>query len=324
MNRRDTLLALVSLGIAPFCANAQAVTTKLPIVGFLFAGTFALRPQVEGFYQGLKDLGYVERQNIIIERREAKGKTERLPQLAEELVALRPDVIVTHTTQAAAAVQNATKTIPIVMILASDPVGSGFAKSLARPGGNMTGPTNNAAELSKKRLQLLMELIPSESRVAVLANTLNVAIAAQAHETERTALALGLRVYMLEFEGLGGLQALLTKTVQTRALIVITDPIILDQREAIARYAAANRLALFGTFPEEAHSFALASYGPSLRDEFRRGAAYVDKIIRGAKPADLPIELPTKYELTINLKTAKALGLTIPQSILVRAGEVIQ
>ena len=324
MNRRDTVLALLALGAAssPLCANAQQAK-KLPKIGFLFGGTIALRPQVEGFYQGLKALGYIEGQNITIERREAEGKTERLPQLAQELVALQPDLIVTVTTPAAAAAQKATRTIPIVMVLVSDPVLSGFAQSLARPGGNMTGVSPNN-ELNRKRVQLLKELVPSASRLAVLWNTVNSVNAAMAKETERGALALGLQVEMVEFKGPDELQALLAKATRAQLLFVVPDPVTFDQRESIARFAVAQRLAAFGTFPEEAQDGLLASYGPSNREEYRRGAAYVDKILRGAKPAELPIEEPSKYELTINLKTATALGIKIPQQMLVRADRVIQ
>ena len=296
----------------------------MPKIGFLFGGTIALRPQVEGFFQGLKALGYIEGQNITIERREAEGKTERLPQLAEELVALQPNVIVTVTTPAAAAAQKTTKTIPIVMLIVGDPVGMGFAKTLARPGGNMTGASANVSELVQKRIQLLKELIPSASRVAVLWTSLVVGQAAIAKQAEFSAQALGLEVESLAFKGPNELQAVLTKAISAQTLFVLSSPAGFDHRESIARFAVAHRLAAFGTFPEEAQAGALAAYGPSLWDEYRRGAVYVDKILRGAKPADLAIEDPTKYVLAINLKTAKALGLTIPQSLLLRADEVIQ
>jgi putative ABC transport system substrate-binding protein len=297
---------------------------KVPKIGFLFAGTLAQRPQVEGFFQGLKALGYIEDQNITIERREAKGKTESLPQLAAELVALQPDVIVAVTTPAAAAVQKATRTIPIVILSISDPVGSGFVQSLARPGGNITGISNNMIEPSRKRVQLLKELVPSVSRVAVLWNPQNPLTAVVAKEMELGAVALGLEVESLGYNGPNELQATLAKATRAQALLVTGDAVAFDQRELIARFALAHRLVVFSAWPEEAQDGALAAYGPSLREEYRRGAAYVDKILRGAKPAELPVEEPRKYELTINLKTAKALGIRIPQQLLLLADKVVE
>jgi putative ABC transport system substrate-binding protein len=322
--RRELLIALGAGALtAPFGSFAQQ-QRKVPKIGFLFSGTIALRPQIEGFYQGLKALGYIEGQNITVERREAEGKIERLPQLAQELVSLEPDLIVAATTPAVAAAQKATQTIPIVMLIVSDPVGSGFARSLAHPGGNMTGASNNSVELSRKRLQLLKELIPSASRVAVLWNSLNAVNAAIVKETEIGALALGLMVESLDFKGPNEIQAALKKATRAQGLLVINDPVTFDSRQSIARFAETHRVATLATYPDEAQAGALASYGPSLWEEYRRGAAYVDKILRGAKPSDLPIEDPIVYELVINLTTAKALGVKIPDSILVRADKVIE
>ena len=323
MNRRDTVLGLLALGAGPLLTEARQAR-KVPKIGFLFAGTLAQRPQVEGFFQGLKALGYIEDQNITIERREAEGKTERLPQLAQELAALQPDVIVAVTTPAAAAAQKATRTIPIVILVIPDPVGSGFVQSLARPGGNITGTSNNSIEVSRKRVQLLKEIIPSLSRVAVLWNPLNPGSATVAKETELGAVALGIKVEFLGYNGPNELQVALTKATRAQAVLIMGDFVAFDRREWIAGFAVAHRLPVFSTWPEEAQDGSLAAYGPSLREEYRRGAAYVDKILRGAKPAELPIEEPTKYELTINIKTAEALGIKIPQSLLIRADRVIE
>lgn len=323
MNRRDTVLALLALGAGPLLTEAQQAR-NVPKIGFLFAGTLAQRPQVEGFFQGLKALRYIEGQNITIERREAEGKTERLPQLAQELAALQPDVIVAVTPPAAAAAQKATRTIPIVILVISDPVGLGFVQSLARPGGNITGTSNNSMEVSRKRAQLLKEIIPSVSRVAVLWNPLNPSSTATAKETELGAVALGIKVESLGYKGPNELQVALTKATQAQAVLIMGDFVAFDRREWIAGFAVAHRLPVFSTWPEEAQDGSLAAYGPSLREEYRRGAAYVDKILRGAKPAELPIEEPSKYELTINLKTAKAIGITVPQTVLLRADRVIE
>jgi putative ABC transport system substrate-binding protein len=245
----------------------------VPKIGFLFGGTIALRPQVEGFFQGLKALGYIEGQNITIERREAKGKTELLPRLAVDLVTLQSDIIVAVTRPAAAAAQKATQTIPIIMLIVGDPIGSGFAKSLAYPGGNMTGVSNNMYEMMGKRVQLLKELVPSVTRVAVLWNSQNAGQETMAKSAESGARSLGLDVESLAFNGPNELQETLTKSTRSQALLVVGDVVTFDQRESIARFAMVHRLATFSTYPEEAQDGALASYGPNLRDEYRKGAA---------------------------------------------------
>ena len=325
MNTRRKLLVVIGTSAltAPFGSFAQR-QGKVPKIGFLFAGTLAKRPQADEFFQGLKALGYIEGQTITIERREAEGKTERLPQLARELVALQPDLMVTATTSAAAAGQKATQTIPIVMLIVGDPVGSGFAKTLARPGGNMTGPAINMAELNLKRIQLLKELLPSASRVTFLWNSQNTPQASTQKALENAARALGLIVESLGFTGPNDLEPTLTKAARAKVLLVAADPVTFDQRELIARFAVAHQIAAIGTFPEEAQDGALLAYGANLGAAYRRGAAYVDKLLRGAKPADLPIEDPLSYELVVNLKTAKALGIKIPDSIMLRADKVIE
>lgn len=296
----------------------------MPKIGFLFAGTLAKRPQADEFFQGLKALGYIEGQNITIERREAEGKTERLPQFAQELVALQPDVIVAVTPSAIAPAQKATAKIPIVMLIVGDPVGLGFAKSLAHPGGNMTGPSINMLELNLKRIQLLKELLPSASRVAFLWNSQNTATVSLQKALENAARTLGLAIDSFDFKGPNDLQATLGKAARAKVLLVAPDPVTFDERESIARFAITQQIAAIGTFPEEAQDGALLAYGANLGASYRRGAAYVDKILRGAKPSDLPIEDPLRYELVINLKTAKALGIRIPDAILLRADKVIE
>jgi ABC-type uncharacterized transport system substrate-binding protein len=299
---------------------------NVPTIGFLFGGTIAQRPQVEGFLEGLRELGYVEGWNILIERREARGRVERLPDLAAELVTLNPAVIVAVTTPSAAAAQKATRTIPIVMVVVTNPVGAGFVNSLAHPGGNITGISTNSDELSGKRLQLLKELVPSASRVAILWNTANPANVASMKQTENAAKALALRVHSLGFREPSDLQDPLASASRegVEALVVVGDAAAFDHRASIIRFAAAHRLPAIYTYPEEAQDGGLASYGPNLCEHYRRAAAYVDKMLKGANPAELPVEQPMKFELVINLKTAQELGLTIPPLLLFQADELIR
>ena len=220
--------------------------------------------------------------------------------------------------------QRATTTIPIVLLIVGDPVGWGFAKSLARPGGNVTGVSSNILEVVEKRMHLLKELVPSLSRVAVLWNSQNAGQEAMANKAVSGARSLRLQCEALAFHGPSELQSALTRATFAQALFVVADPVTFDQRASIAQFALVQRLAMFGSYPEDAQAGALASYGPNLTDEYRKGATYVDKILRGAKPAELPIEEPTTYELTINVNTAKTLGINIPQSMLLRADKVIE
>ena len=281
----------------------------------------------KAFRQGLRDLGYVEGQNIAIEYRWAEGRFERLPDLAAELVRLKVDVIVSVVTQASLAAKNATRTIPIVMVAAGDPLGSGLVASLARPGGNVTGPSSMLAELAGKELELLKETVPNVSRVAVLWNPANAVWQAQMlRATEVAARALGLQLQLLEARGPDELEGAFAAMTRERAsaLLVQVDVIFALHARRIADLAAKRRLpAMYGS-REHVEAGGLISYAPNVPDVFRRAATYVDKILKGAKPADLPVEQPTKFELVINLKTAKALGLTIPQAVLIRADEVIR
>jgi putative ABC transport system substrate-binding protein len=327
---RRTFLAgsgAVLLG-APLVADAQPAG-RVPRIGFL--GTRApsdMSPQLDAFRQGLRELGRVEGQNIVIDYRFAEGRFDRLPDLAAELVRLKVDIIVTAGTSGVAAARKATDTIPIVMIAGSaDPVGLGFIASLARPGGNVTGLSFSvSSEIFGKGLQLLKETLPKVRRVAILSNPDNPVQPLNIRDVNVASRSLGVQLQLLEARGPndfdGAFAAMATERVG--ALLVVVDPVFILHRTRLADLAARSRLpAAYGT-RESVEAGGLMSYGPSLRDLFRRSATFVDKILKGAKPGDLPVEQPTKFELVINLKTAKALGLTIPPSLLQRADEIIQ
>ena len=271
-------------------------------------------------------MGYVEGQNIAIESRSAEGKDDRLPALAADLVRSKVDVIVAASGAATRAVQQTTRTIPIVMSLVSDPVGSGLVASLARPGGNVTGLTIMAPDLMAKQLELLKEVVPKVTRVALLQNPDNPASAAQLREAEAAARALRIQPETLEARNPQEIEGAFAAMIRKRAgaLLILSAAIFFTQRRQIAELAAKGRLpSIVGTrdYPDAG---GLMAYGPSLPDLERRAASFVDKVLRGAKPADLPVEQPTKFELVINLKTAKALGLTIPPSVLGRADQIIE
>jgi len=329
--RRIGLAVVLTIGlaIATLAVEAQPVG-KVARVGFL-SPTSLSDPRttrfLESFRQGLRELGWIEGQNVAIESRWAEGRFEQLPGLAVELVQLKPDVIVAVVTQASLAAKRATPTIPIIMVGVGDPLGSGLVASLARPGGNITGPSSMLADVSGKQLALLKETVPTASPVAVLWNPANaVWQAAALRETDAAAHALGLRLQRVEARGPDDLEGAFAamKRERANALFVPADIIFARHAQRIADLAARNRLPAMYGFREHAEAGGLMSYAADFAVMFRRAAVYVDKILKGAKPADLPIEQPTKFELVINLKTAKALGLTIPQSLLVRADEIIQ
>jgi len=319
----------VSLILAPVATEAQQAT-KAPRVGFLLAGlrsdSQGIQPYFGAFRQALHELSYVEGQSIAIEYRSAEGRYERLPDLAAELVRLKVDVIVAVATPAVQAAKLATKAIPIVMLSVGDPVAAGLVASVARPGGNITGLSNFAPELVGKQLQLLREVAPTVSLVVVLSNPANPGNAPQMREAETAARALGLRVQPLEAQGPSDIDRAFVAMTRERAgaLLVLVDSMFIVQRERIADLAAKSRLPAMYGLRLHAEAGGLMAYGANLRDLLRHTATFVDKILKGAKPADLPIEQPTKFELVINLKTAKVLGLTIPQSLLVRADQVIE
>jgi len=328
MDRRMFLSALTgSLLTAPRVARAQQAG-KVYRIGLL--GTVPLtNPGAAriwgGFFEGLQQLGYVEGRNIVIEGRYSEGRFERLPGLAAELVRLKVDVIVAATTTPTAA-KSVTSTIPIVMTNEADPVGSGLVASLAKPGGNVTGLTSRVTDLVGKRLQLLKEVMPQLSRLAVLANPLDPDHRSALQEAQAVARTLKLRLEIVEARSpteVAGAVSAATKG-QAGALFVLGGPMLFIEHARIVDLAAKGRLPVYGTQREYAESGGVLTYGILQRDNFRRAATYVDKILKGAKPADLPVEHPTKFELVINMKTAKALGLTIPQSLLQRADQVIE
>ena len=328
MDRRRFLRILLAGAVAaPFAVEAQGAD-KVAKIGLLTpsspAGSGHL---VEAFRQGLRDLGYIEGKAFVLDPRYGDGKSERLAQLARELVRWKADVIVTSTDAATAAVRRQTQTIPIVMAFGTDPVGTGFVASLGRPGGNVTGLSNITAELGGKRLEVLKEAVPKLSRVAFLWNPDVRGAVLDYKETEARARSLRLELHSVEVSTADDLdRAFATLTGErVQAFIVAAANIVMfARRAAIARFAQSNRLASMYAAKEYVDAGGLMSYGASVPDMFRRSALYVDKILKGAKPADLPVEQPTKFELVINVKTAKALGLTIPPSVLLRADEVIE
>ena len=331
MNRRNAglalLLGLLAFGAAPPAAEGQQAG-KVYRVGYLSAPTRASVEQVlQAFLRALRELGWVEGQNLIIEYRWADGKIERLPDLAAELVRLKVDLIVAPAGSAALAAKNATSNIPIVMIFPSDPVGLGLVASLSRPGGNVTGTTfTPGPEIFGKQLQILKETLPHASRVAFLSNPADPSFALQAREVEAAARTLGIRLQYVEARGPEEFDSAFAAMARERAeaILVGSEATFLVPRARIAELAAKGRLPTMFSYRESVEAGGLMAYAVNMRDFIGRAAAYVDKILKGAKAADLPVEQPTKFELTINLKTAKALGLTIPQPVLARADEVIQ
>jgi ABC-type uncharacterized transport system substrate-binding protein len=319
------LVAVVLLAVGLSVEAQQA--KKVPRVGVLWLYSPAIAsPFAEAFRQGLRELGYVEGKNIVIEYRHAEGKYDRLPSLAAELVRLNVDIIVTASTQAAQAGQQATRSIPIVMTVVSDPVESGLVGSLARPGGNVTGLSLMHPDLSGKRLELLKEVIPKLSRVAVLSNLSNPIIPPLLRETEAAARAVGVQLQVVEVRGPIELDSAFGAMTRDRAgaLVVLPDGTFQNERRRIAALAAKGRLPTMYAWREAVDDGGLMAYGASVPDILRRAATYVDKILKGTKPADLPVEQPLKFELVINLKTAKQIGLTVPQSVLYRADKVIR
>ncbi len=324
---RTGAILVFALGVlaAPLGADAQqrANMARIGVLGSPTASSYA--PRVEAFKQGLRELGYVEGQNIAIEYRWAEGRYERLPGLAAELVRLGVDVIVTHGTPAGRAAQQATTTIPIVMATSGDAVAAGLVASLARPGGNITGSTQLGPEINAKRLELLKEAIPRIRRMAALLNPANPGNELLFKQMEIAARSLGIEVRPAWVRRGDELDSTFSELVKARSdgLVINDDAVLASQARRIADLAAKNRLPT-ATGLDHVQAGSLLSYGPNLPELWRRAAIFVDKILKGAKPADLPVEQPTKFALVINLKTAKALGLTIPRSVLIRADQVIQ
>jgi putative ABC transport system substrate-binding protein len=327
MDRR-TFLAMLTGGIvvAPLAAEAQQ-TAKVARIGYL-SNDLAGSPHLpEAFRQGLRDLGYVEGRNVVIEYRDVEGKLERYPALAAELVALKVDVIVALGYPGTLAAKNATNTIPIIMVAVADPVRIGLIASLVRPGGNITGLTLLAGtEIVGKHLELLKEAVPNLSRVAVLWNPANPMHVLRLREVEVAGRSLRVQLQILKAQGPEEFDSAFAAMTRERAgaLYVVGDPMLRQHRRRLAELAAKSRLPAVYELKDHVEAGGLMAYGPSILDMYWRAATYVDKILKGAKPADLPVEQPTKFELVINMKTAKALGLTIPQSLLLRADQIIQ
>ncbi len=318
LNRREFITLLGGAVAWPLGARAQQAG-KLPTIGLLQSQLTA------AFVQRLRELGWIEGRTVAIEYRWAEGRSERFAQFAAEFVRLKVDVILTHNTPPVLAAKQATSIIPIVFATAADPVGTGVVASLAQPGGNVTGLSSQTTDLAGKRIELLREVVPGLRRLAILANPDNSYVASEVREVQAAARTLGLEVDLFEirqaqdiarvFEGIKG---------RAEALNILPDPLLFTHRLRINTLALGARLPTMHTLREYVEASGLISYGPNWPDQWRRAADYIDKILRGAKPADIPVEQPTKFDLIINLTTAKALGLTIPEPFLLRANELIE
>jgi putative tryptophan/tyrosine transport system substrate-binding protein len=320
------VVLILSLSLAPLAVEGQQ-GGKIPRVGILWAYSPSVVSILgDAFRQGLRGLGYVEGQNILLEERWAEGRFDRLASLAAELNRLNLDVIVTASTPAVRAAQQATKTIPIVMTLVSDPVEDGLVASLARPGRNVTGLSLMHPELSAKRIALLKEVVPKLSRVAVLWSPSTASYRKVLGETQAAAHALGLQLRAVEVRDPTDFDSAFSAVARERAgaLVVLPDALFRDQQRRILDLAAKSRLPAIYWSRDLVEAGGLMAYGANFPDVFRQAATFVDKILKGAKPADLPVEQPAKFELIVNRKTAKALGLTIPQTLLLRADQVIE
>jgi putative tryptophan/tyrosine transport system substrate-binding protein len=308
-------------------AEAQQPTGNVKRIGYMGTGSVSSdRNRIDAFRQGLRDLSYVEGKNIVIEYRYAEGKPDRLPGLAAELVRLKADVIVVSGGTSARAAKNATEMVPIVMANVSDPIGIGLVGSLARPGGNITGLTTQAPELGGKRLELLKEIVPKLSRVAAVGNPDTLSYREQMKEIEIAARAMSLQVQPVEVKGPSDFENAFTAIKKGRegALITLAAPTMVFLRDRLVELAAKTGLPAAYPDSEFVESGGLMSYGATYADLYRRAAIYVDKILKGAKPADLPVEQPKKFEFIVNLKAAKQIGLTIPPNVLARADKVIK
>jgi putative tryptophan/tyrosine transport system substrate-binding protein len=331
MRRREFIRLLCGAAAAPsllwpLAARAQQLMAKLPTIGFLGSATLLVESQrVAAFVQRLRQLGWIENRNVAIEYRWAEGRTERFTELAAEFARLKVDLIVAATTPAVIAAKQATSVIPIVITTANDPVATGLVASLARPGGNVTGLSNQMADTAAKRLELLREVVPGLRRLAILANVDNPGAVLDTREAQAAASAVGLEATIVEIRRAEEIAPLFEAFKgPTDALDVVADPLMNTNRVRISTLALGARLPTMHGVRDYVEAGGLMSYGSSIVDQYRRAADYVDKILRGAKPGELPVEQPTKFDLVINLTTAKALGLTLPPSILLRADEVIE
>ena len=327
MKKKITVLALCAVLFAlSYSASAQQ-PAKIPRIGYLqVTASSAVAARTEAFRQGLRELGYVDGKNIIIEWRFAEGKADRLPSLAAELVHLKVEVIVTSGPTVTRSAKEATVTVPIVMTFDNDPVGNGFVASLARPGGNITGLSTLAPEISGKQLELLKEIVPKLSRVAVLGGSANPGNAQALKEIELTAGAFTVQLQHLDVQGAQDIETAFRAASKGHAdaVLVLAGPVLVINRKQVIDLAVKNRLPATYYRREFVEDGGLMSYGVNFADLDRRAATYVDKILKGAKPAGLPVEQPKTFELVINLKASKQIGLTIPPNVLVRADRVIK
>ena len=325
MRRRNLLSLLCGVVAWPRLADAQQAGRTYRI-GYLFLGAQPPEPQKMTPWPTLRELGYVEATNLVVERRFAAGRRERLGAFASELIALKPDLILTQGGQSAEAISKSTHDIPVVIIGAGDPIGTGLVEGLSRPGGNVTGVTEVSTELSAKRLQLLKEAVPAITRVAVLWNAADRAMKLRYREIETAANAMQIGIRSIEVREPEDFDAAFATMRGDRpdAMFMVSDALTGLNRKRIIEFAVQTRLPAVYEYRELVDDGGLMSYGPNLRELFARAAYYIDKILKGAKPAELPMEQPTKFELIINLKTAKALGLAIPPAFLARVDEVIE
>ncbi len=327
MRRKILFVVLATILLATVSFAEAQQPKKVPRIGYLGSNFPTTNPaRIEAFRQGLRELGYVEGKNIDLEWRYAEGKADRLPGLAAELVRLKVDIILTSGSTSTGHAKEATVTIPIVMAQVNDPVANGFVASLARPGGNITGLATLAPEISGKQLELLKEIVPRLSRVAVLGTSTQPGNAQSLRETELAARAFGVKLQYLDVLSSKDIETAFRAASKGRAdvVLVLGGAVLNSHRTQIADLAAKNRLPAVHGQPEFMDAGGLMFYGASITEMFRRAATYVDKILKGAKPADLPVEQPTKFELVINLKAAKQIGLTIPPNVLARADKVIK
>jgi putative ABC transport system substrate-binding protein len=320
-------VCLVRTVFLPAALTGAQQPAKVPRIGFLSSlSPAAVSARMDEFRQGLRELGYVEGKNIVIESRWAEGKTERLPELAAELVRLKVDVIVTGGPSVNRFAKEATATIPIVLSFDNDPVGNGFAASLARPGGNITGLSTQYPEISGKQLELLKEIVPRLSHVAVLGNSIQPGNPQALREVELAAKAFGVKLQYLDILSPKDIETAFRAASKGHAdaVLVLASQLVTSHPKQFAELAAKNRLPAIYWSPEFVEAGGLMAYSVSITDLFRRTATYVDKILKGVKPGDIPVEQPTKFELVINLKAAKQIGLTIPPNVLARADKVIR
>lgn len=328
ITRRRVLIALAAgIGLPSEATHAQPAA-RVPRVGFLALRRPSDSPgdQFAGFAEGLRALGYVEGRDVVVERRYADGRSDRLPALAGELVAMRVDVLVGGGTQAVSALRAATTTIPIVMAGANDPVGSGFVASLSHPGGNVTGSALVLEDVTPKQVEILRSLVPTLSRVAVLLHPANAAAATMAEQAQAQPRRDGMSAVVLFARAVEDIEPAFATMTRERAdgLVVASDALFTQQIHQIVALAARQRLPMIGAFRQYADAGALVSYGPSIREDFVRAASYVHRILQGAKPRDLPVEQAKRFELVVNLRTAQALGIAVPLDVLVRADDVIR